>query len=132
MDVTALTSYVHKRTRTDSTTYSDSDVLVELNIALGKITHRIVQKATSFDFTGNIATADLKDYRGLTEGTQGYNGKYKFPEDLLKIVRVEVKQNSIYQKIQEQDVSVGVRELTDTHNNFCNQKCYKNLTKTSH
>ena len=118
MDVTALTSYTHKRTRTDNTTYTDAEVLTELNIALGKVTHRIVQKATSFDFTGNIATADLKDYRGLSEGVQGYNGKYKFPADLLKIVRVEVMQNSIYQNIQEQDVTIDARELTDTHSNF--------------
>jgi hypothetical protein len=118
MDVTALTSYAHKRSRTNDTVWADDDVLEELNIALSKVTHRIMQKITSFDFNGEIATADTKDYHTVVEGEQGFDGKYRFPTDLLKIVRVEIKQNSIYQKIEEQDVTVDVRELTDTYGNF--------------
>lgn len=120
MTLQQLIDFTRRVTRTNATTYTDADITQDLNLAQGKVISRILQKQTSFDFQGQIAYANIKNYEGVLEGDQGYQGMYKFPADLLKIVRLEVAftTGGVSTLLKERDITSPQRELDDTLSQF--------------
>lgn len=75
---------------TNSTKVPDSVLLSGLNIDYGELVMAALRARGDYNFTINETTTDLKSSVGLTPGTNGYNGEYAWPTDLLKPTRVEV------------------------------------------
>ncbi len=119
MDVTALTSYVHKRTRTDNTTMPDTEILTELNVNYGKVIHRILDKITALDFKNDFATADLIDADTVTvPRAEGFKGMYSFPTDMLKLCKIEVTRTTggvalPLHPIDKEDVNVALVDVQE-------------------
>lgn len=79
MKYTDFASYIRKRTRTDSTTFTDANILLSANAHKDIIADRIEQK--------NEGYFDMKMYRDLSANVR----QYSLPENFLnRIRRVEV------------------------------------------
>lgn len=120
MDVTNIKSTVRRLTRTSEASYADADFYVDLNDAYQKTITRIIEKTTSFDFVGRTATTNLVNADEATPTTSGYKGQYRFPDDILKIVRVEVQftTGGIFTRIDSRDEQQIEIALEDTTSRF--------------
>ena len=90
MNVGALKSEIRFITKTDTSSFSDADILTGLNLHQGEIVQDILRVQTERNSQGNEVRYNLISTNGLTEGNLGYNGEYPFPADLLRPIRVEV------------------------------------------
>lgn len=105
MQVSDILSVTRRLTRTNNDTYSEADFLVDVNDAYQKTIARIIEKTTSFNFAGRVATTDVVNTNTAIQGATGHDGKYGFPDDILKIVRVEIQrtEDGIFTKLEERD-----------------------------
>ena len=91
MNVAEITAKTHRLTKTDNTTYSDANILIDLNLIKNETNLKVLRWQGYKDFAGNIAYLDLADWTAVSEGQLGYNGEIPFPTDLLDLVKIEVK-----------------------------------------
>jgi len=112
MILSALDDILNRITNTDTTSYSDDDKHVDLTRATHLMVSEIIKSQGSWDFQGEIATADLV----------ANQREYIFPTDILKIKKIELKiDGSNWTKAQIIDVSeIGtpVGSESDITNNF--------------
>lgn len=120
MEVSEIINITRRLTRTNVTSYTDADIFIDLNDAYKKTIARIIQKTTSFDFAGRIAITNIIKADDATQGTSGYNGQYAFPDDILKIVRIEVKSTTggIFRPLTERDEQQIESAIGDTLSQF--------------
>lgn len=91
MTGTSIAEYARILTNTNSTTLSDADILIILNIKYG---HRILDiLKIQTDKNANLTESytNLVSLTGLVAGDIGYNGEYPFPTGLLRPVRAEIR-----------------------------------------
>lgn len=81
MTLSELRSQTRFLTNTDSTSYSDTDLDLNLTRWAHLLTGEIINSQDDWDFQGEIATADLV----------ANQREYTFPVDILKIKRIELK-----------------------------------------
>lgn len=75
---------------TNSTTYTDSDALADLNTVYGLRILDILRLQVDRNSSQTEQTRNLISTTGLVAGDAGYNGEYPFPTDFLKPVRFEI------------------------------------------
>lgn len=80
---------------TNSTVYSDADVLIDLNIVYGGRVLDIINISTDRNSSQTEVTLTLTSTSGLVAGNNGFNGEYAFPTDLIRPVRVEISYDAI-------------------------------------
>lgn len=91
MNVAAITAKTHRLTKTDTNTYTDANILIDLNLIEAELAVFVLKVQGYRDFQGNKTTCNLVSVTGLSAGSIGYNGEYPFPDDFLKLKRLEVK-----------------------------------------
>lgn len=91
MNVTAITAKTHRLTKADTTTYPDANILIDLNMIVHETNLKVLRWQGYKDFAGNTAKLDLADWTAVAEGALGYNGEVPFPDDLLDLVKLEIK-----------------------------------------
>ena len=91
MDITAIAAKVRRITKTDTNTYSDANILADLNMLEAEMLSFILKIQGYREVGGNEVYTDLVSTTGLVNGDNGYNGEYSFPDDFLKLKRLEVK-----------------------------------------
>ena len=112
MTLAKLTSYVRRKTKTDSTTYPDADLLADANIIKDDIAGEIIK--ANEDYFGIPATTNLVADQRV----------YPFPDDILgNIKRIEVAFETdtplAFIKITELDLTrykKGMNEAAIIHN----------------
>jgi len=91
MTLSEIRDEVRFITRTDTTTYSNTDINREINIAYRKLAMEILKVQGYRNTFGKHASTTLISTDGLVSGDIGFNGEYPFPTDLIKPHRFEVK-----------------------------------------
>jgi hypothetical protein len=91
MQLSNVETQVRWDTKTDSTTFTDADILREANNEYAKLIMEKCQMEGNTSSLANFVTTTLKAQSGLSAGDTGYNGEYPFPDDCLYITRIEVK-----------------------------------------
>ena len=90
------------QTNTGSATYSVDDVNKQINKYLGILITEVMSQMDDWEFTGEIATADLS----------ANQYEYPFPSDILKIKRLEVKDsNGNYYTASRTDAAVWANDF---------------------
>ena len=109
-------------TKTDSTTYPDTNLNRNINIALGELIQDIVRVQTTRNSTANNIKFNLISTNGLAEGSVGYNGEYPFPSDFIRPIRVEVSfDGDTWRPCSFYDINANTRseyDQTDVNNTF--------------
>ena len=82
-------------TKTDTTSYTNAEILAGMNIYNGEILQDILRVQTIRNSFIKNETYSLISTAGLSEGDVGYNGEYPFPDDLLRPLRVELSYDGI-------------------------------------
>lgn len=93
MNVASIKNKAYRLTNKNSTTFLDgnaTNILEELNIQYGHRIMDILKVQVDRNASQTEAVTDLISTSGLAEGSNGYNGEYAFPTDLLKPIRIEV------------------------------------------
>lgn len=90
MTVQDLINEIRFITKTDSTSFTDAEIIAGLNLHNAEIIQDIIRVQTTRNTTATNVRYDLISTGGLSEGNIGYNGEYPFPTDLLRPIRVEV------------------------------------------
>ena len=90
MTVAEIRAKVRRLTRTNSTTYTDANILIDINIAQEKVVAEIVKNATYANEFVVEKYYDLKAIDNLSAGDIGYKGEYPFEDGTIRPLRVEV------------------------------------------
>jgi len=90
MTVATLQTLVRDITNTNSTTFTDADILRHLNIAYGHRILDILRLQVDRNASQTEVKTNLVSVTGLSEGDSGYNGEYAFPVDLVRPLRMEI------------------------------------------
>lgn len=90
MIVSDLYTEIRTEANTNSTKVSDATLLVGMNLDYGELVMIALRSRGDFNFQINEATSDLISTSGLSAGSNGYNGEYAWPSDLVKPTRMEV------------------------------------------
>lgn len=91
MNVAEIIAKTHRLTHTDTNTYTDANILADLNQLQKEMTIAILKLQGYREAFATEAYLNLVSTTGLTVGQVGYNGEYPFPDDFLKLKRIEVK-----------------------------------------
>lgn len=94
MDLSGIRDEVRFITRTDTTSFGNTDINREANIAYRKLMMEILLVQGYRNVSGKHVTTDLISTSGLVAGNIGYGGEYPFPTDLIRPHRIEVKYSS--------------------------------------
>ena len=95
MTVQDITNEVRFLTKTDSSSYSDADILSGMNLYNGEILQDILRVQTTRNTALTNVAYDNLSINGLVAGQIGYNGEYPMPVDCLRPVRVELSYDGI-------------------------------------
>ncbi len=90
MNVASLQALTQRLTKTDTTTYSDANLLIDINVSYGKRMLDILNLRTDRNTGIQDSYTDLIAYSGLTDGQNGYLGEYAFPTGLIKPFAIQV------------------------------------------
>jgi hypothetical protein len=90
MDLTNIETQTRWYTKTDSSTFTDADILRESNNEYAKLIMKKVQMEGNVSSLGHFATHTLKA-DGAASDEAGYNGEYPYPENCLYLTRIEAK-----------------------------------------
>lgn len=90
MTGTSIANFSRSLLKMDSTTFSDADALIFLNIAYGRRILDILRLQVDRNANQIEAYTTLKSTVGLVDGNNGYMGEYAFPANLVRPVRMEV------------------------------------------
>lgn len=119
MTLTEIRTSTRFLTRTDTTTFSDTDLDREANTVYNGLVLEMVQASGQLNEQGNQAYYDFKSETGLSVGTAGYNGEYPVPDNCLILKRVEVKYVDDSFPVTLYDVSENTAsEFVDSSENF--------------
>jgi len=77
-------------TKTNTSTYSDTDFDAGLELVRKRVFMKVLRATTEWNIQGEIARTDLISTTGLSEGDIGYNGEYPMPSGLIKLARVDI------------------------------------------
>jgi hypothetical protein len=91
MNVSEIKAKTRRLTKTDSTTYSDADILIDLNLAQKRVVSLIMRYSNYINEFVSIKTFDLMAKDNVSVGEVGYNGEYPWETTVLKPFRAEVK-----------------------------------------
>ena len=95
MDVQQIIDETRFITKTDTSSYSDTDIISGMNLYNGEILQDILRvQTTRNSFLKNVAYDNVSQ-SGLTTGQIGFNGEYPMPTDCLRPVRVELSYDGI-------------------------------------
>ena len=84
MNVSSLQALTRRLTKTDTTTYSDANLLIDININYGKRMLDVMDLRTDKNTGVQDSYTDLISITGLVDGQNGYRGEYAFPSGLVK------------------------------------------------
>lgn len=118
MNLTAIRTESRWLTKTDTTTYSDTDLDREANIVYARLIMELLQASGHLNEQGNQAYTDFLATAGLSAGDIGYNGEYPFPLDCLTIKRVEVKYSDSLAPVTLYDASQNTKSEFENLDNF--------------
>jgi len=111
-------------TNTNTATYSDADLNASINMYQALFCNEILESMDGWDFQGEIATADM------VNGQQ----EYTFPNDILKIKRIELSYDGTnWYRAEQFDVNQRM-EATDSASikrNFDQSKPYVDFMDNS-
>jgi hypothetical protein len=113
-------------TKTDSTTFSDTDLDREANIVYNNLVLEMVQASGQLNEQGEQAYTDFKAPTGLVAGDNGYNGEYALPSDCLVLKRVEAKKTETMEPIKLYDVSENVNSEFEKEDNSLGFRLFRN------
>lgn len=91
MDLSTIRDEVRWLTKTDTTTFTNTNINREANIVYKKIMIEILKVQGYRNTSGKHVSTDLLSTSGLVSGDIGYNGEYPFPTDMIRPIRFEVK-----------------------------------------
>lgn len=124
MTLSELQTDVRWKTRTTSSEYSDTDLNRELNKAYQILGSKILEAQDSWDFQGQIATANLV----------ANQQQYTFPTDILKAKRADITFDGVsWHRVNVFDVSEAAEALDTTSiaNNFNIEQPYVAMFRNS-
>lgn len=126
MNLTAIRAGVRWLTKTDSTTFSDTDLDREANIVQGRLVMEMVQESGHQNEQGAQAYTDFKAPTGLVAGDNGYNGEYALPSDCLVLKKVEAKKTETMEPIKYYDVSENDNSEFEKEDNNLGFRLFRN------
>lgn len=124
-------------TKTDSTSFADSDILTLTNEIQKDLIAKILRNSTDINLGVKESKTNLVAYSGLSEGDNGYNGEYAFPSDFVKPVRMEIhysdNQYPLKAKIYDlNDNSYSEYDSTDIQKTFDKNEPYVRFERNSY
>lgn len=108
MNLTSIRTQSRWFTKTDSTTFSDTDIDREANTVYGRLVMEMVQATGHKNDLGAEAYTDFLAETGLVAGDNGYNGEYSFPTDCLVMTRIEAKYDDDSKPVALYDASENI------------------------
>ena len=119
MILTAIRTSTRYLTKTDITTFPDTDLDREANTVYDSLVLEMVQASGQLNEQGAQAYTDFLAETGLVAGDNGYNGEYALPSDCLVLKRVEVKYDEDSLPVTLYDVSENsMSEFDDSSESF--------------
>ncbi len=119
MILSAIRTSTRYLTKTDTTTFSDTDLDREANTVYDGLVLEMVEASGQLNEQGSQAYTDFKTETGLVAGDNGYNGEYALPSDCLVLKRVEVKYDEDSLPVTIYDVKENTAsEFVDSSENF--------------
>jgi len=94
MQLSEIRTQTRFYTKTNTSTFSDTDLDREANNAYSFFVMELMRVQGYTNLTGTEVTTDFVTTDGLSAGDNGYNGEYAFASDVLEPVRFEVKYSS--------------------------------------
>jgi hypothetical protein len=91
MQLSTIRDEVRWLTKTDTSTFSNTNINREINIAYQSIILQILKTQGYKNTTGKHVSTSLLSTSGLVSGDLGFNGEYPFPTDMLRPIRFELK-----------------------------------------
>lgn len=94
----AILAKAYRLTNRNSATFLDANstnIYADLNTCYGQRILDILRVRVDKNATINNVYIDLLSTVGIAEGSNGYNGEYAFPTDLLKPTRFEVSYDGV-------------------------------------
>ena len=90
MQLSEIRTQTRFYTRTNTTTFSDTDLDREANNAYDALILDIIRAQGYVNLLGNETETDLISTDGLSAGDNGFNGEYAFPTNFLRPTRFEL------------------------------------------
>jgi hypothetical protein len=118
MILSSIRTAIRFLTKTDSTTFSDTDLDREANTVYGNLVLEMVEASGQLNEQGMQSFTDFKASSGLLPGDNGYNGEYSLPDECLVLKRVEVKYSDNLAPVAIYDVSENPQSEFETHEKF--------------
>jgi hypothetical protein len=91
MDLSTIRDETRWITKTDTSTFSNTNLNRECNIIYKKIILEILKVQGYRNSAGKHVTTSLLSTSGLVAGNAGFNGEYPFPTDMMRPIRFELK-----------------------------------------
>ena len=126
MTLSEIRTEVRFLTRSDSTTYSDTDLDREANIVNNSLVLEMIQASGHLNEQGAQSYTDFKATSGLVAGDNGYNGEYALPSDCLVLKRVEAKKTDTMEPIKFYDISQNVNSEFEKEDNTLGFRLFRN------
>jgi hypothetical protein len=105
MNLTEIRTATRFLTKTDTTTFSDTDLDREANTVYNGLVLEMVQASGQLNEQGEQTYTDFLATDSLSAGDNGYNGEYSLPSDCLVLKRVEVRYTDDLIPVKLYDVS---------------------------
>lgn len=115
MNLSEIRDEIRFITRTNSSTFSDTNIDTGVNLHIAEIIQLILKVNTDKNTAGSIVKTNLVSVTGLSEGDVGFNGEYPFPTDLIRPVRIQIKYPNAdrYKKATFYDITENGESETD-------------------